>query len=89
MKTYFYKEKFDITDVQTKITLPNLRSITVINKGDYDVYLEFENDVTDDSIPIFVGGNVTYSFSPLDVRLKCATGQTATVYITGLKHIKE
>lgn len=75
-------------DEQTVFDLPELRGITVINQGDYNVAVNFDADIDADSVIVPVGAVADFPFRPLDIRLKCATNETATVQIYGLRNEK-
>jgi len=83
-----YSQKVSVTETQQTITLPRLSYIELINVGNYDAFFEFENDIDANSTVLLVRSSAKYPADFIDVRLKCAAGQTATVYLTGLKHFK-
>lgn len=89
MKTYLYQKKVSVTTEQGITELPRLRSILLINAGPNDVFVNFGNDINNDSSILMVGGNLSFDADFLDVRLKTLNeGETATIYLTGLRHEK-
>ena len=86
--TYHYSKKLNATETQQIFVLPNLRNINIFNSGDNDIQIEFENDITDESVVIPANSSYVLPTSFVDVRYKCAAGETATFYLSGLKHHK-
>jgi len=88
-ESFYYSKKITVTDTQQKVVLPRLRGLQVLNYGNDNVYLEPENDISDESIIIPVGSQFKVDGDFLDIRVKTVNvGQTATLYIFGLKHSK-
>ena len=88
MKSFYYSKTLSVTDSQQRFELPVLRSVSIKNNGDYDVYVNFEADIDSDSLVIPVGAVEEFEFSPLDIRYKCAASETATIQIYGLTNEK-
>ena len=87
MKTYYFSKKLSVTDTQVKYALPRLRAINIINYGDYPVFVEFEGEVNDDSVPIPVGASINVPSDMLYMNYK-TLAETSTLYMFGLKHEK-
>lgn len=88
VKSYHYKKKLYATDAQQTLTLPLLRSFSVFNSGDYDVLLEFENDIDADSVLLPAGSSYESSLGYLDLRYKCNPAESTTLYVTGVRQEK-
>ena len=92
MKSYYYSKKLSATETQQTFELPRLRSVTVVNSGDYNIQIEFEGDVTSDSLVLLVGQSIPINGDMLDIRYKAVpygeTPATSTVYVAGLLHAK-
>ena len=94
MKSYYYNKKVSATSTQQTFELPRLRGFFVQNNGDYNVQINFENDITDDSIILLVGQSLPLKGDMLDIRYKALpvdgdpTDPTATLFIGGMLHEK-
>lgn len=94
MKSYYYSKKIISSNTQQVFSLPRLRGFYVQNNGDYNVQIEFENDIDTDSIILLVGQSFEVKGDMLDVRYKALpvdgdpTSPTATLYIAGMLHEK-
>lgn len=86
-KSYYYSKKLNAISVQQIFALPRLRSVSVINVGKDNIQVEFENDIDNDSIIIPAGMSHTIATDMLDIRYK-ALSSIATIYLSGLKHVK-
>lgn len=87
MKSFYYSKKLTATTSQQTFTLPRLRSVRVLNYGSNNVYIEFENNIDDDSIILPVRGDIQVPADMQDMRYKSLSGE-ATIYIYGLRHEK-
>ena len=87
-KTYHYTKKITATITEQKFVLPRLRNISIINTGDDEIQIEFENEIDADSIIIPEGSSYDVSTGFLDLRYKSLT-ESSEFYITGLLHAKE
>lgn len=83
--TRYYKKKLSVTEVQQIEELPRLSFVRVLNYGPEEVYLEFENNIDENSIILPIKGDIKIPADMLDLRYKSVTG-TSTLYIYGLKH---
>lgn len=94
MKSYYYNKQISATSTQQTFELPRLRGFFVQNNGDFNVQINFENDITSDSIILLVGQSLPLKGDMLDVRYKALTYDgateppTATLFIGGLLHEK-
>ena len=92
-ETYQYAKKVSVTDADQLISLPVLADLNINNslvEGDgNDVSFSFDGDVDSDSKPI-MGGASEYIKMPKSIflHLKCASGKTTTVFLTGRKQFK-
>ncbi len=87
MKSYHYSKKLTATTNQQVLVLPQLRNVSIINTGDNDIQIEFENDINDDSIIIPSGSAYDVPTSFIDLRYKSVEGESV-FYVAGLKHQK-
>jgi hypothetical protein len=87
METYFYSKKLSATTTEQSLTLPQLRDITIINIGDYNVQIEPDNSIDDDSPVLPVGMSLLLGADHITLKYKATEG-TATIYLYGYKHEK-
>ena len=87
-KTRYFKKKLTATTSQQIETLPRFSSMNVLNYGNQDVYIEFENDLDASSVILPVRGSIPVPVDMLDIRYKVANGEEATIFIYGFKHEK-
>lgn len=88
MKTYYWSKKLTANNSQQTYEFPKrLRGVSILNFGNNDIYVEFENDIHADSIVIPVKGSIHIPTSMLDMRYKTNSGES-TLYVYGLRHEK-
>jgi len=88
-KSYYYSQKLTASETQQIFELPRLRGFYVNNTGPYDIQIELENDIDDNSIILLVGQSIDIKADMLDLRYKSiGVGSSAILYVAGLRHEK-
>ena len=89
-ETYYFKTKLTASALEQKYTFSEvLRSFQVLNFGDDDVIIEFDNDIDTSSIILPARGSIQIKTNMLDMHYKSVTATGATIYIYGLKQDKD
>lgn len=89
MKSFYYSVKKAVTSTEQSVALPILRNIEVFNQGTKDVFVDFDTAISDDSVLLPAGSKINVTVQINSVSLKCATGESTTVYLLGLRQDKE
>ena len=85
--TYHYSKKLTAGATQAIFPLPQLRNISIINISDSDIVIEFENDITTDSVVVLSRAVYELPTGFIDVRYKSLSG-SVSFFIAGLLHQK-
>ena len=87
-KTRYYSQKLTASATEQTFDLPRLSFVRVLNYGNEDVLIEFDNDINDNSVILPVRGDIQIPADLLNLHYKVNSGSSASLYIYGLKHIK-
>jgi len=93
VKTYHWSDIVSTNDTETKLTLPVLRKLNIMNTGQYPVEFEIDNAI-EVGRSIVLPVNVSYPAGPgvLDIRYRTApahTGEASQLTLAGLKQTKD
>ena len=84
MSRYFSK-KLTATDTEQTLDVRKLAVLKILNYGNDDVIIEFDDDIDDDSVIIPSKGSLEIPATLVSMHYK-ALSDVSTIYVSGLRH---
>jgi len=92
MPTFYYSKKLTASTTEQEFELPILRDMTIINAGPYNLIIQFDGPISEDSVVLPVGASLEMHTTFLTLKYQAqevgAGSETAEFSIVGLRHEK-
>lgn len=80
------QEKASVTDSETTVTFSKqVKAFLIYNDGVYSVHYSLSTGVDTDNFMIPAGAGLMMDLPTTNIYLICASGETATVYVCGVR----
>jgi len=80
------QEKASVTDAQTTVTFSaQVKAFIIYNDGVYGVHASLSSGVTTSNFKVPAGAGIMMDLPTTNIYLICASGETATCYIWGVR----
>ena len=80
------QEKASVTDAETVVTFSKeIKAFVIYNNGIYSVHYSLTTGLDTDNFMIPAGAGLMMDLPTTNIYFICATGETATVYVCGVR----